>query len=548
MATLSELLARWRELEAPLDKGDAVQFSLVLGEDQDEAEVRRVLQEALGTTPALEPAFKGHLRTETGDRFWILTLPNLPALGSEALQFETAAALREALGLRSARPVLVDSLIGEAMVLREEAVFDFCNSDDPCPEERGWALVGIGALSAWDKTRGAGAKIASIDTGYSSHVQLQGVLTPEPHLNLVEGGTDARDRFSRDVFLPNPGHGTLVASVVASRGQVHPGGHTDGPKEVTGSAPEAKILPIRAIRSVVDMRQSNIPAAIEHAIEQKCDVIIMALGSAVPIEPVEVALRAATRAGLVVVCAAGNCVGFVVFPARFAPEGLATAVAAVDHAYRPWEKTSKGPAVTVSCFGEGVWGARKNAADAPDDVVAPSQGTTLASSLTAGVAALWVQANGGREALKTRAKAAGVTVQKLFNDALIATAHRPSGWPRGMGAGLVNAAALVARPLPAAEEALPDVPLPLTHVTPLRRYLVTTAEEVDQLAGLEAAGLSEDLAGEALWNLYRTSAARRARASGAGREGLEALDADPPKTPGLERELGPRRRLSALID
>jgi len=201
-----------------------------------------------------------------------------------------------------------------------------------------------------------------------------------------------------------------------------------------------------------------------------------------------------------------------VFPAKLAPQGLAAAIAAVDYAYMPWEKTSKGPEVTASAFGEAVWGARKRTAAEPDDQIAPSQGTTLATALTAGVAALWV-AHHGRQALRDKARAKGTTVQRLFNTALQRSAYRPSGWPSGMGAGLVNAGQLLAQDLDGPSVPA-DVPQAQTAVTPLSRFLPSTVASADPLAAIESARVPEDYAAEALWRFYVASARSRAQAAG----------------------------------
>lgn len=552
MTQIRTLLGKWRERGAPADD-EMAEFSIVAQSGAVDG-LDAALRAAFGDVAfTLRPAFSGVVGEETGHRFFILTFPDLAVRGNEAIAFETARALTELEEVASARPVLIDSLVGEAMVAREiatESIFSFCSTDDPGPAEHGWGPYSLGVLAAWKKTRGDGVTVASIDTGYSAHDELADVITTtKPHLNLVEGGADARDRFSTSGLMSNPGHGTLVASVVASRGTINPDATTNGPNSVTGAAPDAKILPIRAIRSVIDIRQSRIPAAIEHAIATDCDVIIMALGSPFPIESVEVALRAAVRRGMVVVCAAGNCVGAVIFPARFAPQGLTTAVAAVDYQYMPWEKTSSGDTVTVSAFGEAVWGARKSRANGANNFVEPAQGTTLASSLTAGVAALWIAANGGRAALKAKADAAGVTVQKLFNDALVATAYRPAGWARGMGAGLVNAGAMVSHAIPAGLELVADVPLAVDHVTPLRRFLSPTIGETESIAGLEAATMPEELAAEVLWRFHHANARRRFTATAPHQESL-ALEAVPPpsrETPALLARLAEKPFLRALL-
>jgi hypothetical protein len=547
-------LDEWSALPKPGEDEEA-QFSIHLSAPEQGEQIKAAVATISGAHRfLLRPAFPQGF-VETGqEEFWILTFPDLKVKGLERFAFQVARLLRVELGAETVRPVLVDSLVGAALAgppgAADEAILGrFCNSDDAGPQPRGWAPLGLGIRNAWQHTRGGGATVASIDTGVSTHEELKDVTTTaKAHLNLVEGGSDASDRFSNDVLIANPGHGTLVASVVASRGDINANGDTDGSDAVTGSAPEAKILPIRAIRSVVDLRQSRIPAAIEHAILQDVDVIVMALGSAFVIEPVEAALRKAAAAGIVTVCAAGNCYGPVVFPAKLAPQGLTAAIAAVDYAYLPWEKTSKGPEVTVGAFGEAVWGARKGSATDPNDRIAPSQGTTLAASLTAGIAALWV-AHHGRDALREKAKAKGVTVQRLFNNAIQRSAYRPSGWPAGMGAGLVNAGELLAYDLDGPSVPA-DVPTAVTDVTPLSRFLPEAVAQADPLAGLESARVPEDFAAEVLWRFYAGSA--RSRAQAAGLPPPPPADADAPNhrgiSPGLAAQLDSLDRLGKLID
>ena len=549
MSRIQELLTEMAGFGRPASDYERAEISLVWPARADHAEVEAAVAGAVGDAArfVVEPAFKGALAEGEGGRFWILAFPDIPALGTETQAFELARELRDALGLTSARPVLVDSLVGAAMVEGAELAdaVGFCNGDNMGPTQHGWAPFSLGALEAWKKTQGAGVTIASIDTGHSDHDELQGVISAKPQLNLVEGGADAKDRFSSNVPLSNPGHGTLVASVVASRGTMGADAEVGGPGSICGMAPKAEILPIRALRSVVDIRQSNVPAAIEHALAQKADVIVMALGSPFHIEPVEFALNKAAAAGIVTICAAGNCVGFVVFPARLASKGLVTAVAGVDHAFMPWEATSKGPEVVVSAFSEAVWGAAKRRATDPNTEIARSQGTTLAASLTAGAAALWVAAH-GRDKLRAAAAQAGTTVQRMFNALIAETSHRPAGWRAGLGAGLVNAGRLVAAPLPAPSDLTSDPP-EFETFTPLKRFLSPTVGESDALAAAEASTLSEDDAAEALWLLYKANARRRAVAFGMVAALGEGDAVAARRTPQMSGKLAERPRLAALV-
>ena len=175
--------------------------------------------------------------------------------------------------------------------------------------------------------------------------------------NFVEGNGDARDRFSGGL-LEHPGHGTLVSSVIGSRGGAGMDGTTTAPGAVTGTAPMAKVLPIRAIKSVIDLTQRRVPAAISHAVAKDADVIVMALGGPTRVASTEQALRDAVQAGLVIVCAAGNCYPNVVFPAAYAAMGICTAVAALQPDKHPWAQNrtrtrSKLFSLRGKCLGRG---------------------------------------------------------------------------------------------------------------------------------------------------------------------------------------------------
>ena len=290
-----------------------------------------------------------------------------------------------------------------------------------------------------------------IDTGYSRHNELNGAILTDGQLNLVENDLDARDRFSGG-FLKHPGHGTLVCSVVASRGSANMQGDVAGPGAVTGAAPAAKVLPIRLIKSVINFSQRRIPAAIDHAIDQEVDVIAMALGGATRQGSTEDALRRAVEAGIVIVCAAGNWWPKVVFPAAYAANGLCTAVAALTQDLTPWGKSGRGTEVTLSAPGENVWGAAKNKASDSDNGIRASQGMTLATSLTAGIAALWVAKHGGRTALRAKARAAGTTVQAMWIHCATHGLTKPVIWngANNLGAGVIDAEKTLNAPLPTA--------------------------------------------------------------------------------------------------
>lgn len=484
---------------------------------------------------------------EEVDRFFFVSFPALRADGQEAEVFAFARELRRAVEADQANPVLTDSLYGAMAVgaAGEESFAFSCETPRQNLSPFGWVHPVIRTVGAWAKTRGSGATVAVIDTGHSTHQELHGTIRMQGQLNLVEGGNDASDRFSSG-FLRNPGHGTLVASVVASRGTADAAGNTGGPGAVTGAAPAAQVLSIRAIRSVVMFRQRTLPQAIAHAVAQGADVIVMALGGATRVAATERALRDAVAAGAVVVCAAGNCWPRVVFPAAYAANGLCTAVAALTHRLTPWDRTGRGPEVTLSAPGEHVWGAAKNKASDPDNGVRAAQGTTLATSLTAGVAALWCAHHGGRAALKARADAAGTTVQAMWVHCATHGMTPPPVWggSKVLGAGVLDAERALAAALPhgaTGTEALADTALPATGVETTANILQVHLANHDPDALAEFGPELAEFAPEILWRSHRTAARRRA----ADILGAEAVIAPDVASAELAAALADRPRLRA---
>jgi serine protease len=481
------------------------------------------------------------------DRYIFLDFPTVSPRGNERTLFALARALRPALDATEAHPVLPDSIIGAVAVgaASPESFAAICETPRRDDLPFGWVHPVIRTPQAWQLTRGNGVTVAVIDTGYSTHFELQGAIRNSGQRNFIEGGTDALDRFSGG-FLKHPGHGTVVCSVVASRGRADSNGDTSGPGAITGSAPEATILPIRAIKSVINFNQSTVPAAIAHAVRQGADVITFALGGPSRVAATERALRDAVAAGVVITSAAGNCWPWVVFPAAYAPEGLCCAVAALTPDLSPWAKSGRGPQVTIAAPGEQVWAAAKNKTTDPDAGIRPAQGTTLATSLTAGVAALWVAHHGGRAALKAHADAARTTVQAMFNRCATAGLVRPPGWngAANLGAGVLDAEKTLKTPLPTGPtgtEAVADAQLPPQGTqTTLNVAVAALAAQMPEAAA-ELDGALADHAAEILWLSYRNAARERAVATGHA----EALSA-PPDTPtaALVSELAQRPALA----
>ena len=102
-------------------------------------------------------------------------------------------------------------------------------------------------------------------------------------------------------------------------------------------------MPIRAIMSVISVRQVAVAQAIDYAVDHGAHVVTMSLGG-FHVDVLERAVRRAVAAD-VLVLAAGNCVRFVVYPAQY---DECIAVAGTDASDRPWRGSCRGAAVDIS--------------------------------------------------------------------------------------------------------------------------------------------------------------------------------------------------------
>jgi hypothetical protein len=343
-------------------------------------------------------------------------------------------------------------------------------ADLPGTEAPLWPLENLHVPAAWARSpqRGAGVVIAQPDTGITAHPELAGGIDTALQRDFLDNDNDPTDPLSkRWWWMDNPSHGTATASVVMSR----------DPEVIVGSAPESMLVPLRTNRSVVLVFDGDVARAVEYARQAGCEVITMSLGGVGFSPALRAAIDAAIHDGLLVLAAAGNEVGFVVAPANY-PEVIG--VAATNIQDSPWSGSSHGPAVDVSAPGESVHAARTKRE--PSGVIyytSRGSGTSYAVALTAGVAALWLAYHGRDELI---AKYGKPNLQAVFTDLLSRTARRPAGWNAAQyGAGIVDAEALLAAPLPAtapaaAVAAAPAAPQSLSATQRLAPFMPDQSE------------------------------------------------------------------------
>jgi hypothetical protein len=363
-----------------------------------------------------------------------------PSYPPQQLAFDLAHRLRDAIAA-DFQPDLPSTAFAPVPDPYEPMVATRGGGQPSASTPKDWALTNIRCQEAWELEpgQGAGILVGHPDTGYTDHPELElDSLDLTRAWDVLDNDADAHDPVAPRVWwrpLESPGHGTETASVIAGRAV----------GVITGAAPGAKVVPLRTIKSVVQVFDGDVGIAVERARQAGCDVVSMSLGGVGFAGAVRDAIRAAVEAGMIVMAAAGNDVRLVTAPASW-PECLA--IAATGFGSEPWSGSSRGSAVDLCAPGDGVWVAAPSRDDGGLQYrVEPHSGTSFAVAHAAGVAALWLAYHGGAQRLRRRYRPQNL--QRLFLTLARQTARKPAGWDgRRFGAGILDARALLEADLP----------------------------------------------------------------------------------------------------
>ncbi|MEV0293235.1 type VII secretion-associated serine protease mycosin [Nocardia sp. NPDC050710] len=317
--------------------------------------------------------------------------------------------------------------------------------------------------AAWQFSRGAGQKVAIIDTGVNRH----------PRLPLLQPGGDYVS--DTDGTVDCDGHGTFVAGIIAAR--------PSADDAFAGVAPEAEILTIRQVSLAYepkDRRASQpdpgaiassgygnvltMAAAVVRAVDLGATVIniseqaCVAAGAETADGALGAAVKYAYDHNVVVVAAAGNVssqgpctaqnersgwsnVSTVATPAWFNPYVLA--VASIDPDGSSSALSLNGPWVSVAAFGREIVSLdskpggtglvnRVQTSEGPQSI----EGTSFAAPYVAGLAAL------------IRSRYPELTAGQVM-DRITRTAHAPGiGRDDRIGHGLIDPVAALTAQLP----------------------------------------------------------------------------------------------------
>ncbi|MFJ9522190.1 type VII secretion-associated serine protease mycosin [Kitasatospora sp. NPDC101801] len=235
-----------------------------------------------------------------------------------------------------------------------------------------WAIAKLDAeAKVWPISQGENVIVAVIDSGVAAgHQDLTGQILPG--IDLSGGQSDGR--------VDTNGHGTAMASLIAARGH----GNQEG---VIGLAPKAKILPVKiaitASGETGEGEKDRLAEGIRFAVDHGAKVINMSFTGGA-LDDVRQAIKYAVDKDVVLVGGAGNLGNHdtpVSYPA--AVPGV-VAVGAVDKTGKVWDKSNKGPELTLVAPGVEIYSA---------DFASPTgyhsgNGTSDATAYVSAIAAL----------------------------------------------------------------------------------------------------------------------------------------------------------------
>jgi len=229
-----------------------------------------------------------------------------------------------------------------------------------------WHLPRINAPQAWEITQGsAGAVIAILDSGIeATHPDLAGKLVPG--YNTYANSNDTSDAY---------GHGTMVAGVA--------GALTNNGQGISAVAGASPLMPVRVTDTAGRASSASIANGIIWASDHGARVVNISFNGVAANTTIRTAAEYAYNRGTLVVAASGNCA--CVEPTPDNPFILS--VSATDESDSPAYFSSTGPFVDLSAPGTNIMTTAKFGLYTTDS------GTSLASPMVAGVAALLFAAN-----------------------------------------------------------------------------------------------------------------------------------------------------------
>lgn len=235
-------------------------------------------------------------------------------------------------------------------------VSPYTGSPEALSQEAGWQIESFDFPKIWTETKGAGVKVAVLDTGVDiSHPDL----VIKRSLNFVGiRNTTWWDSVNEkvivpdidyNVYTPTHNHGTHVSGIIGAR---------DNNVGMIGVAPECDVYALRVLSESGSGYFSDMAIALLWCLyNENIDVVNMSLGGFYGDENFWLALKEVYDAGIAVIVSAGNEYyeadyrGYISFPAQYDESISVGAIDSVgDRAYF----SSVGPNIDIMAPGVGI--------------------------------------------------------------------------------------------------------------------------------------------------------------------------------------------------
>ena len=224
-----------------------------------------------------------------------------------------------------------------------------------------WGLQDLHIPEIHKQTLGEGITVAVIDSGKSTHFEL-------------ENNTLLAKNFSESEEVEDKnGHSTIVSGIIAAE---------KNNQGIIGVAPKAKILFAKAIDDSGSGNPIALAKAILWAIKQNVDIISVSAGMFMNFEPLHNAVKKAYENDIIIIAAVGNTGTRhydVAYPARY-PEVIG--VAAYDKKHETAPFSSRGINVSFAMPGVDVYSTWLN------NQYVRMSGTSFSAPILSGICAL----------------------------------------------------------------------------------------------------------------------------------------------------------------
>lgn len=242
----------------------------------------------------------------------------------------------------------------------------------PSPQQPAQVLPwGIDRIDAeLVEATGEGIRVCIVDTGIDRD-------HPDLAANIVSGRNFVVSgrRLDSTKWEDDNGHGTHVAGTLAA---------LDNNIGVVGVAPRASLLVAKVLNRQGSGYLSDVIAGINYCVNSNADIISMSLGTSSNVLSFENAVNAAYNSGVLLIAAAGNSGGSVIYPAAY---DSVIAVSATDSNDDIAYFSSRGPEIELAAPGVNILSTWIS------DSYNTISGTSMATPHVSGVAALAMQTN-----------------------------------------------------------------------------------------------------------------------------------------------------------